>query len=226
MIRPFRDVAANPDLSRTELAFAAFAVTEIGIWVAMLVVAFEAGGTTAAGLVGVVQLLPTALVAPFAALPADRYRRDRVLDAVYLLTAAGVGATAAALAFDAPFALVYVLAALATVATTGVRPAQAALLPELARTPEEFAAASVAVGAMESLSLFAGPALRAGAARFPDGGHGPCRERRRGRSSRPRPLRGSRSGVAARVGGLVRLCRRAQSVDAVCDCRLPPRLAG
>ena len=110
----------------------------------MLVVAYEAGGTTAAGLVGVVQLLPAALIAPFAALPADRYRRDRVLAAVYLVIAAGVDGTAAALALDAPFALVYALAALATVATTGVRPAESALLPELAPTPKELAAALVA----------------------------------------------------------------------------------
>ena len=157
-LQPFRAVVASPDLRRVALAFAGFAIAEFGVWVAMLVVAFEAGGAGLAGLIGVVQLVPAALVAPFAALLADRYRRDRVLAGGYLAQAIAMGATAAALAAGAALPLVYALATVASVATISTRPAQAALLPDLSRSPAELTAATVALGAIESGSLFVGPA--------------------------------------------------------------------
>ena len=100
----FRTVLGNPHLRRVALAFAGFGVAEYGIRVAVLIVAYEAGGAAVAGLVGVVQLVPAAAVAPFAAVLADKHRRERVLTAGYLAQAGAMAATAAALAGDAPVA--------------------------------------------------------------------------------------------------------------------------
>ena len=129
----------------------AFNVAEWATWVSILAFAYEVGGAAATGLVALVQLVPAALVAPLAAVAeGDRFRREQVLLGGYLVQAAAMAATAALLA-DAPVPLVYGLAALAATCVTLTRPAQNALLPILARTPDELTAANVASSWTESI---------------------------------------------------------------------------
>ena len=156
-----RAVSGNPGLLRVELAFVGFNVAEWATWVSILAFAYEVGGAAATGLVAIVQLVPAALVAPLAAIAGDRFRRERVLLGGYLVQAASMAATAAALLADAPVPLVYGLAALAATSITITRPAQNALLPILARTPDELTAANVASSWTESISVLGGPALAA-----------------------------------------------------------------
>ena len=157
--RVFRGVFGNPDLRRVELAFVGFTAAEWATWIAILVFAYQAGGAAAAGAIGVIQLIPAAVFAPFASVLGDRYRRERVLLASYLIQALTMGAMAAALFSGAPLPAIYAFAALSATSITLTRPAQGALLPSLARTPEELTAANVAAGWIESLSVFGGPAL-------------------------------------------------------------------
>ena len=158
-VRVSLDVFGNPNLRRVALAFIGFTAAEWGTWIAIMVFAYEASGVAAAAGIGVIQLIPAAIFAPFASVLGDRYRRERVLLAGYLLQALSVGATAAALLAQAPVPAIYALAALVATSITLTRPAQGSLLPTLARTPEELTAANVAVGWIESLSMFGGPAL-------------------------------------------------------------------
>jgi MFS family permease len=153
------EVFRNPDLRRVELAFVGFTAAEWGTWIAIMVFAYKASGVAAAAGIGVVQLIPAAIFAPFASVLGDRYRRERVLLAGYLLQALSVAATAVALLAQAPVPAIYALAALVATSITLTRPAQGSLLPSLARTPQELTAANVAVGWIESLSMFGGPAL-------------------------------------------------------------------
>src|SRR5262249_14297594 len=83
--RAFGTVMTDPNLRRVELAFLGFNMTEFATWIAILVYAFEAGGAGTTGIVAVILLVPSAIVAPFAAYSGDRFRRDRVLQVDYLL---------------------------------------------------------------------------------------------------------------------------------------------
>jgi MFS family permease len=158
-VRVSLGVFRNPDLRRVELAFIGFTAAEWSTWIAIMVFAYEASGVAAAAGIGVIQLIPAAIFAPFASVLGDRFRRERVLLAGYLLQTLSVGATAAALLAQAPVSAIYALATLVATSITLTRPAQGSLLPSLARTPQELTAANVAVGWIESLSMFGGPAL-------------------------------------------------------------------
>jgi len=158
-LRAFGAVFANPDLRRLQLAYA---TSSIGQWagsVAVGVYAFEVGGATLVGVAMVARMVPSALAAPFASALGDRHPRDRVMVVSDVIRAAAAGGSALALALSAPAALVFGLSAVVGVVSTAFEPAKAALLPSLARRPEELAAANVASSTTDGLSLFVGPAL-------------------------------------------------------------------
>lgn len=144
-----------------QVAFAVSITAEWAAFVALAVYAYGVGGARHVALVGVIRMLPAALATPFAALAADRFRRERVL---VLLTAASAGALglSAAVFFSSLgewpiYALAGVLAVLATLSG----PTLTALLPSLARTPEELVASNGTATTTESLGTVVG-ALGAG----------------------------------------------------------------
>jgi len=157
--RIFRAVMTDPNLRRVELAFLGFNMTEFATWIAILVYAFERGGAAEAGAVSVILLIPSAVVAPFAAYAGDRFRRDRVLFVDYLVQGLAVGATALTLYADASAGVVYGVATLASISITFTRPAQNSLLPTLAQTPEDLTAANVVTGVVEGTGKMLGPLI-------------------------------------------------------------------
>lgn len=153
------DSFRNPDLRRIQLAWVGSVIGNWSYSVALAVYAYREGGPAAVGLVAVIRLLPSALAAPFVALLADRLPRARVMVAADLGRAPLMGLAALTILLDGPAAVVYAAVGLASVIGTAFRPAQAALLPSLARTPHELSAANVASSTFESIGSFVGPAL-------------------------------------------------------------------
>jgi MFS family permease len=154
-----RRALAGPRLRRVEAAFLGFGISEYGVWVVVLVFAFRRGGTTAAGLVAAVQLLPASVVAPLAARLIDARGAAATLCGGYVAQAASVGLTAALMLAGTPAPIVYAGAVVAACAVTLTRPAQAALLPALVDTPAQLTAANVVTGWADNITLLAGPAL-------------------------------------------------------------------
>jgi MFS family permease len=150
-------VARDRTLARIELAYLGFNMAEAATWVAILVYGYALGGAAVAGLVALVQLVPSGLVAPFAAYAGDRYRRDRVLLASYCVLAVTCGATAVALYEGLPAPVTIAIATTAAIGFTLVRPVQFAILPSITHTPADLTAANTVSGLIEALGLCLGP---------------------------------------------------------------------
>ena len=153
------DVFRVPGLRRLQFAYLASLLSLWSFSVTSAVYAFQIGG---AGLVGVVMLsrmLPAAIASPFVAALADRYPRRLVLLSTDLVRAGLTGAAAASIWLDLPPATVFALSACVSIVSTVFAPAKNAILPSLARNPEQLTAANAVTNTFESASIFGGPAL-------------------------------------------------------------------
>lgn len=155
----FRAVFTNAALRRVELAWAAGSTASWAYIIALAVYAYDVGGAVGVGLVGLIRVLPAFVAAPIGGVLGDRYPRERVVVALSLGRVAVIATAAAALFADAPAWLVYTLAGVVSLTSSMVRPLFSALLPQLARTPEELTAANLVLTTIESSGLFLGPAL-------------------------------------------------------------------
>jgi hypothetical protein len=154
-----RKVLANPDIRRAELAWMVGYAAEWAWLVALFVYAFGVGGVAAVGLVGVVRTLPAALLAPALSSLTDRMPRHRVLLGVHGGRAALIGLAAVAVAAGWPPVVVFVVAPLDGLLAVLHRPTHMALMPSLARAPEELVASNVASSTLEGVGTLIGPAL-------------------------------------------------------------------
>jgi hypothetical protein len=159
-LRAFSSLTGNRELLRVLAAYLLFILTEYAVWIAMLVFAYRRGGTTVAGFVAVAQLVPAAIVAPVVATIADRRSPAALLAGGYLAQTAGMAGTALAIGAGVPLAA-YAAAILASTAVTVTRPAQSALIPSVAATPDQLTAANVVAAWLEAAAV-AGAGLLAG----------------------------------------------------------------
>src|SRR6266480_8081921 len=155
----FASLYRNPRLRRLQLAWIGSSVGTWGYVVALMVYAYRQGGPAAVGLVGLIRWFPAAIVAPFGGMLGDRFPRLRVMVISDLVRATALAAAAALIAIDAPAVIVYLLAIVVTLVSQAFQPAESALLPTLAESPEELASANVANSTIEAAGYFVGPAL-------------------------------------------------------------------
>src|SRR5687767_7758840 len=153
--------AVNSNLRRAQLSFLGAWTAEWAFTVGLGIVAYRDGGATAVGLVGLLRMAPSAILAPLLSPLADRGRRERVLILVSTLRGLATAAAAVVVGLSGPTYLVYILAVLSTIAATLYRPAHSALLPSLCRTGYELASANVVRGLLDSAATLLGPLLAA-----------------------------------------------------------------
>ncbi|HEY6731748.1 MAG TPA: MFS transporter [Solirubrobacterales bacterium] len=145
----------NRDLGLLGVARIGISFASWSFAIALGVYGFEAHGVVGVGLVALIRLLPGAIASPFAGLLADRYPRRDVL----LLSSVAMALVLAGAAFAADQSastnVVFIFPALYAIAFAAYVPAEAALFPVLARTPQELSASNVNHVAMENAGFIA-----------------------------------------------------------------------
>jgi predicted MFS family arabinose efflux permease len=154
-----RRVLRSRDLRRVLLAYLAFNIGEWASYIALLVWAFDQGGVRAASAIGLVQLIPAALLAPVGASLLARMSRAGALMTGYGVQAAAFAACGFALLADADYLVVALTAALAGLGVTLTRPVHNALLPEISASTAALTVGNAASGSVEAVAVFLGPLM-------------------------------------------------------------------
>ena len=158
-VESFRVASGNPQLRLVLLARFA---TVTGRWastIALAIFAFDAGGATYVGVLGVVRIVPSALAGGLAAALLDRVRTDRLLLGAGLARVVAIGAAGVAALSGGHVAAVFTLVAIESLLSTMARPLQTAALPFLARMPRELTAANLSLTTIESAGMLVGPVI-------------------------------------------------------------------
>ncbi len=157
-LRCFRLAFADRPLGWLQSAWACCITGEQCFEIALAVFAYKEGGIAAAGTLALVRAAVSALTAPLTAGLGDRFRRQTVLVANGAVLTVVAGTIAFAAAAGETYA-VYGLSLAFAVAVPAYRPVQSALLPAVARSPEQLTASNVAVSLLEGLGGLAGPVI-------------------------------------------------------------------
>ncbi len=158
-LRAIGVVFANPNLRRLQLAWAGSVLGSYAYVVAIAVVAFRSGGAGAVGVLILVRLVAAAVASPLLSVLADRYQRRLVMVVTDLVRAALMLGVGVLVEVHAPAISIYVLAVLISIVGTAFRPAQGALVPSLAATPEQLTTSNALAGTIEGAGLFLGPGI-------------------------------------------------------------------
>jgi MFS family permease len=157
--RAFAQAFRSRELRRLQLAGVGSTLAVWAYSIAIPVYAYRADGAKAVGIVLFVRWSLAAVFTPWLALLADRVSRRRVMLAVDASRVALVAGMTVIAATGGPPIMTYALAVLMSIVSTAFAPAQAALMPSLATTPEELTASNLALNTISSVGMFAGPAL-------------------------------------------------------------------
>jgi len=153
------NVFANTAMRRIFSAFGGSLIGDGVFALSAIVFAYRHGGPTAVGGLAVVRYVAIAITAPFTSTLADRYDRRFVMVGSDITRLILVTTAAVLAGLHASKWYIFLLVILVGVAGTAFRPAQASILPLLAREPDETAGANVVSSTIESVGFFAGPAL-------------------------------------------------------------------
>ena len=157
-----RAVLASRPIRRLVLGSAVCSAAELASFVALSVYTYRIGGAALLGALGAARMATGAVLVPLVTSVADRLRREHLLLATVAPRLLLTAAITALLATGAPPWLVVVLASVGSGLHGVFRPLQAAMLPWLARDPEQLTAANGVIGIAEGSAVLLGPAIAAG----------------------------------------------------------------
>ena len=157
-VGPTRATLRNPAVRRLVAGFGGVTLGEWTLGTTIAVHAYAVGGALAVGLVGF-RFAPAAIAGLWTTALADHQRRHRVLTLTAGARAAVTGLVALALALNLPFALAIALVWLDAAIGSAYRPAQAASLPALVRTPGELTAAAALLSNVKTAGQLVGALL-------------------------------------------------------------------
>ena len=156
--RALLECMVDRDISRLLIIVGARSATDVALFLATSVVAYDLGGPAAVGVVGAVRVLPSMVTAGSAALVADRVRRPLVIAGVNACFVVVALALAAGVLLD--FGLVYLVLVqgIGSLVSGLIKPSMQALLPQLVNEPRRLLPANSAWGLIDGIGGIAGPA--------------------------------------------------------------------
>lgn len=157
--RTLRQVLANPQLLRLQLAWLIGIAAEKAFLVALLVYAWDLGGVVAVGVFTMLVSLPSGLFGPVLSSVAESFPPSRVLLGLHLVRGAMAMVIAVAIAGDLGVWIVVAATIVEGILTRQHTAFTRALLPALARTPDELIAANGVTSLGEAIGALVGPAL-------------------------------------------------------------------
>ncbi len=154
-----RDVLWSARLRALLLSWCGNYTADWASFVAFSVYFYEKQGLTSVGVLGLVRMGAAVVAIPLASAIVDRYPRQRLLLAIQLARGTALGLAAVVLVLGGAPWLVLVLVALIAFFGGPYRPAHYALMPTLARSPQELVAGNVGTSMFEGVAVLVGPAL-------------------------------------------------------------------
>ena len=152
-------VLANPSLRRLQLAWLIAIAAEKASLVAILVYAYQVGDVVAVGIFTLLASLPSGIFGPILASVFESFPPARVLLGLHLGRAAAVALAAAAIALELGLGFIVAAAIIEGVLTRQHTAFTRALLPALARTPDELIAGNAVTSLGEAAGSLIGPAI-------------------------------------------------------------------
>ncbi len=158
-LRGTRRALGDRDLARLLLVWAVWVTVDWATLITVSLLALDAGGPAAVGLVGAVRVLPAALLSAPASVLADRRSRPRLL-AVVCTGWCGVALALVACALaGAGLPVLLGVVAVGSAVGAAVRPTLQSMVPTLVTSPADLVAANSAWATIEAVATVVGPAL-------------------------------------------------------------------
>ncbi|MET1005614.1 MAG: cyclic nucleotide-binding domain-containing protein [Propionibacteriaceae bacterium] len=146
-------------MARLLFTWGAWVTTDWAFLITVSVMALDAGGPAAVGLVGAVRVLPAAVLSGVVTGVADRLPRPLVLAGVNVAWCLLALVMAWCAVVDAPLLTLLVAIGLGSAASTLLKPCLQALVPQLVQSPSQLIVANSAYSTIEGLGTIVGPAL-------------------------------------------------------------------
>ena len=158
-LRGTRTALRNRDLGRLLLVWGVWMTADWALLITVSLLALDAAGPAAIGLVGAVRVLPAALLSAPASVLTDRWSRSRLLALVHGGWCVLAGLLVWCAVVDAGLGTLLVVVGVGSALSAAVRPTLQAMVPTLVASPRDLIAANAAFATLEALATVLGPGL-------------------------------------------------------------------